>query len=91
MVSQFSRWLMIVSVAMAVLPVLRSPMMSSRWPRPIGTIESMALRPVMSGSRTSWRCMTSAAWSSRARRPSMPASGPLPSMGLPVASTTLPR
>ena len=31
-----SFWLMIVSMAMAVLPVLRSPMMSSRWPRPIG-------------------------------------------------------
>ena len=29
-------WLRIVSMAMAVLPVLRSPMISSRWPRPIG-------------------------------------------------------
>ena len=44
-----SFWLMIVSMAMAVLPVLRSPMMSSRWPRPIGVIESMALMPVCSG------------------------------------------
>ena len=32
------RWLMIVSTAIVVLPVLRSPMMSSRWPRPIGVI-----------------------------------------------------
>src|SRR3979490_749860 len=35
--------LMIVSSATAVLPVWRSPMMSSRCPRPIGIIESMAL------------------------------------------------
>ena len=48
-------WLMIVSTAMAVLPVWRSPMMSSRWPRPIGIIESMALMPVCSGSFTGWR------------------------------------
>ena len=41
---------MIVSMAMAVLPVLRSPMISSRWPRPIGVIASMALMPVCSGS-----------------------------------------
>ena len=38
-----------------VLPVLRSPMMSSRWPRPIGVIASMALMPVCSGSCTGWR------------------------------------
>ncbi len=41
---------MIVSMAMAVLPVLRSPMISSRWPRPIGVIASIALMPVCSGS-----------------------------------------
>ena len=35
-VSQFSFWLMIVSTQTAVLPVLRSPMISWRWPRPIG-------------------------------------------------------
>jgi hypothetical protein len=39
-------WLMIVSSAMAVLPVERSPMISSRWPRPIGIMASMALMPV---------------------------------------------
>ena len=38
-------WLMIVSSAMAVLPVWRSPMISSRWPRPIGIIASIALMP----------------------------------------------
>jgi hypothetical protein len=56
-----------VSMAIAVLPVCRSPMISSRWPRPIGIIASMALIPVCSGSLTFWRCTTDAACSSRAR------------------------
>ena len=43
-------WLMIVSIATAVLPVPRSPMISSRWPRPIGIMPSIALMPVCSGS-----------------------------------------
>src|ERR1700746_3673190 len=42
--------LMIVSIAIAVFPVWRSPMISSRWPRPIGIIESIAFRPVSLGS-----------------------------------------
>ena len=41
---------MIVSIAIVVLPVERSPMISWRWPRPIGVIESIALMPVASGS-----------------------------------------
>ena len=41
---------MIVSIAIAVLPVWRSPMISSRWPRPIGIIASIAFRPVCIGS-----------------------------------------
>ena len=49
---------MIVSTATAVLPVWRSPMISSRWPRPIGIIASMALSPVCIGSRTGWRSTT---------------------------------
>ena len=40
---------MIVSIAIAVLPVWRSPMISSRWPRPIGIIPSIALSPVCTG------------------------------------------
>ena len=51
-------WLMIVSIATAVLPVWRSPMISSRWPRPIGTIESIDLRPVCTGWLTDWRAIT---------------------------------
>ena len=55
---------MIVSMAMAVLPVCRSPMISSRWPRPTGVIASIALIPVCSGSFTFWRCTTDGACSS---------------------------
>src|ERR1700752_783371 len=46
---------MIVSIAIAVLPVCRSPMISCRWPRPIAVIASMALIPVCSGSGTGCR------------------------------------
>ena len=46
---------MIVSTATAVLPVWRSPMISSRWPRPIGTIASIAFRPVCTGCDTDLR------------------------------------
>ena len=53
-----SFWLRIVSIATAVLPVWRSPMISSRWPRPIGTMPSIDLRPVCIGSRTGWRSTT---------------------------------
>ena len=60
-------WLMIVSIAMAVFPVWRSPMISSRWPRPIGIIESMALIPVCTGVSTGWRTMTPGAMRSIGR------------------------
>ena len=50
--------LMMVSSATAVLPVWRSPMISSRCPRPIGIMVSMALIPVAMGSRTGWRSIT---------------------------------
>ena len=42
-------WLMIVSMQIVVLPVERSPMISSRWPRPIGIIASIAMMPVCTG------------------------------------------
>ena len=61
--AQLSFWLMIVSIAIAVLPVCRSPMISWRWPRPIAVIASMALMPVCSGSFTGCRCTTDGAWS----------------------------
>ncbi len=75
---------------MAVLPVCLSPMISSRWPRPIGVMASMALIPVCSGSFTFWRCTTDGACSSRARS-SVPSISPLPSSGTPSGSTTRPR
>src|SRR2546427_765826 len=49
---------MIVSSRTVVLPVKRSPMISSRWPRPIGIIVSMALIPVCTGLSTRCRVMT---------------------------------
>ncbi len=49
--------LMMVSMAMVVLPVARSPMINSRWPRPIGIIASMAMMPVCTGWLTDWRLM----------------------------------
>src|SRR5690606_16361268 len=83
------RWLRIVSMAIVVLPSLRSPMISSRWPRPTGVTESTALMPVCSGSCTGWRPMMPGAWISM-RRSCTPTSGPLSSTGLPRASTTRP-
>ena len=73
---------MMVSSAMAVLPVWRSPMISSRWPRPIGIMPSMALMPVCSGCLTRWRSMTPGAMRSIGFVLSV-AIGPLPSMGWP--------
>ena len=49
-------------MAIVVLPVLRSPMISSRWPRPIGVIASIDLMPVCSGSCTGLRPMIPGAW-----------------------------
>ena len=63
-----------------VLPVLRSPMISSRWPRPIGVIASIALMPVCSGSCTGLRPMMPGAWISM-RRCSVPMRSPWPSIG----------
>src|SRR5215216_6139418 len=73
--------LMIVSIAMADLPVWRSPMISSRWPRPIAVIESIAFRPVYIGSSTGLRWTTPGALNS-AGRVSVVSMSPLPSSGL---------
>ena len=85
----FPFWFRMVSVAMVVLPVWRSPMMSSRCPLPMGIMESMALMPVWRGTVTDFLLIMPGAWCSMGRvsRQSM---GPLPSMGLPSASTTRP-
>src|SRR3954468_1473779 len=81
--------LMIVSTAIAVLPVWRSPMISSRWPRPIGIIPSIALMPVCIGSLTGWRWTTPGALNSAGRNSSVLIS-PRPSSGLPSGSTMRP-
>src|SRR5215217_1009952 len=60
--TSWSCWFRIVSMAIAVLPVERSPMISSRWPRPTLVIESIALIPVCSGSFTGWRAITPGAF-----------------------------
>jgi hypothetical protein len=80
---------MIVSSAMAVLPVLRSPMISSRWPRPIGIIESIALMPVCSGSCTGWRSAMPGATMSILRVSVDGIAGP-PSSGWPSGFTDAP-
>ena len=80
---------MIASIATAVFPVWRSPMISSRWPRPMGTIESMDFRPVCIGWLTDWRAITPGATFSITSL-SFALTGPLPSMGWPSALTTRP-
>jgi hypothetical protein len=74
---------------MAVLPVLRSPMISSRCPRPIGIMLSIALMPVCSGSFTGWRSAMPGAMISSGRRCG-DWIGPLPSSGRASGSTTRP-
>ena len=82
-------WLRIVSMAMAVLPVLRSPMISSRWPRPIGVMASIDLIPVWSGSSTGCRSAIPGAGDSSAQVRSV-AIGPCSSIGSPSPLTTRP-
>src|SRR3972149_1354993 len=50
-----ARWFRIVSMATVVLPVWRSPRISSRWPRPTGIRASTTLSPVWSGTATGAR------------------------------------
>src|SRR5882672_9299299 len=80
---------MMVSIATAVLPVWRSPMMSSRCPRPIGTMASIAFRPVCTGCETDFLAITPGATFSM-RSLALAVTGPLPSMGAPSAFTTRP-
>src|SRR5262249_21237810 len=80
---------MMVSIATAVLPVWRSPMISSRWPRPIGTIESIALMPVCTGWETDFRAITPGATFSMTSL-ALALTGPLPSIGAPSEFTTRP-
>src|SRR5215208_6167838 len=87
--TSLSLLLMIVSRQIELLPVWRSPMISSRWPRPTLVIASIALMPVAIGSFTGWRCTTPGALNS-AGRVSEVFTSPLPSSGLPSGSTMRP-
>jgi hypothetical protein len=78
-----------VSMAMALLPVLRSPMISSRCPRPMGIMASIALMPVSMGSFTGWRSAMPGATMSILRRSVVWIGGP-PSSGSPSGFTTRP-
>src|SRR5574343_1124290 len=80
---------MMASMATAVLPVWRSPMISSRWPRPTGTIESMDFKPVCRGWSTDCRAITPGATFS-ITSVILALTGPLPSIGWPKALTTRP-
>ena len=78
------------STAKEVFPVLRSPIISSRWPRPIGTKASTALIPVCIGSFTLWRSMIPGAGVSTGRVRLL-SIRPKPSKGRPSGSTTRPN
>jgi hypothetical protein len=65
-------------------------MISSRCPRPIGIIASIALMPVCSACFTGARSTMPGALSS-IRRVSAARIGPFPSIGCPSALTTLPQ
>ena len=56
--------LIIASIAIAVLPVCLSPIINSRWPRPIGTLLSTAFIPVSTGSLTGFLAIIPGAFTS---------------------------
>jgi hypothetical protein len=76
-------------MAMVVLPVERSPMINSRWPRPIGIIASIGMMPVCTGTETDFRLMIPGAIFQPGRRWWRRAV-PLPSIGSPSVLTTRP-
>ena len=63
--------------------------MSSRWPRPIGTIASIDFNPVCTGCWTFCRSITPGATFSMTSR-IFAFTGPLPSIGSPSELTTRP-
>ncbi|MNQ70131.1 hypothetical protein D3C85_847560 [compost metagenome] len=82
-------WLMMASSASEVLPVARSPMISSRWPRPMANSASTISTPVSTGSLTAARSMIAGAGRSIGRRVSARI-GSSRSSGRPSGSTTRP-
>ena len=80
---------MIVSIAIAVLPVCLSPMINSLWPRPIGVIASIIVIPVAKEVSTDFLVITPGAITSIGRNAVVLIS-PFPSIGWPKALITLP-
>ena len=80
---------MIVSTAIEVFPVLRSPMISSRCPRPRANKPSIVRMPVWTGSVTSSRSMIDGAGASIGSCAAASIGGP-PSSGRPSGSMTRP-
>ena len=79
-----------MSIAIAVFPVCLSPIISSRWPLPIGVIASIALIPVSKGEFTLSLVITPGATTSIGLL-LVYSIGPRPSIGWPNASTTRPN
>ena len=77
------------SVQMAVLPVVLSPIINSLCPLPIGIMASTALIPVWIGVSTDFLIATLGATISTSLLDSE-FTGPLPSIGEPMPSNTLP-
>ena len=82
-------WLIIVSIAIAVLPVCLSPIISSLCPLPIGVKASIAVKPVCNGSHTDFLVTIPGATLSIGLVFEQTIS-PLPSIGTPVGSIILP-
>lgn len=80
---------MIVSMAIAVFPVYLSPMINSLCPLPMGTKQSTDFNPVYIGSVTDYLGIIPGAFNSTLLLYDS-LTGPLPSMGFPKASKTLP-
>ena len=78
-------------MAIAVFPVWRSPMISSRCPRPMGIMASIALIPVCRGWFTGCRKITPGALRSSGISYRSPVILPFPSMGSPRVLITRPR
>jgi hypothetical protein len=84
-----SAWASTAVSASVVLPVWRSPTISSRWPRPMGNSASTTFTPVCSGVRTASRATIGVAGRSTGQRRDVRKGGP-PSSGRPSGSTTRP-
>ena len=90
LLTSFPFFFRIVFVATTVLPVCLSPIMNSRWPRPMGIIESIAISPVWRGSYTERLEILPGAGDS-IKRDSEATISPLPSIGLARAFITRPK